>query len=130
MKRNRSQYNISKSPLFRVHSTHVLARCLRLKVNDLADASKFHADYHEGTVQTKGKMRRTETPVRRTRPVHNRLLVLLSRIQVPSYLHSGTKGRSYVTNAAVHLGSEQTYCVDIADFFSSTTWFHVYSCFF
>lgn len=129
-KNDSPRYPIERSPLYGLTSIHVLAQRLHANARLLRDAHSFQRHYIEGTTERKGKLRHTETPVRVTRRVHNRLLALLSRIEVPAYLHSGTKGRTYVTNAAVHSGQEQYYCTDISNFFQSTSWHHAYLCFF
>lgn len=122
-------YPLLRSPLARVTSVHVLAKILQVRVGRLRDLSYLTSQFKEGVTERNGKERKTETPVRSMRRVHDRVQSLLSRIETPSYLHSGKRKRSYVTNAAAHLGSQQTFQVDIAKFYPSCTWHHVYLCF-
>ncbi|ALN79458.1 reverse transcriptase family protein [Lysobacter antibioticus] len=48
-----------------------------------------------------------------------RLNSLLSRIELPDYLHSARKGRSYRTNAAAHSSAGRAIKVDIRQFYRS-----------
>lgn len=122
-------YPIRISPLYGTTSIHMLARTLQIRVGRLRDLSYLTAQFKEGTTEKNGKERKTETPVRSMRRVHNRVQSLLSRIETPDYLHSGKKKRSYLTNARSHQGHEQTFQVDISKFYPSCTWHHVFLCF-
>jgi len=53
------------------------------------------------------------------RKVQKRLSALLGRIAAPEYLHSGYKGRSYITNADKHAYSLPSGKIDIKKFFPS-----------
>lgn len=44
----------------------------------------------------------------------------LSVIEPPSYLHSGVKGRSYISNARQHAGGGRTLKTDVSRFYPST----------
>jgi len=48
-------------------------------------------------------------------------MTLLSRLEPPPYLHSGTKKRSYLTNAAAHIGKGVVVKTDISKFYQTTT---------
>src|SRR5690606_17568744 len=50
----------------------------------------------------------------------SRIASLLCRIEPPDFIHSGTKRRSHVTNAKIHLANENTFTTDIKSFFPST----------
>ena len=50
---------------------------------------------------------------------HKQLAMLLSRIEVPDYVHS-KKGRSYVSNAIAHASNTPIAKTDIAKYFPST----------
>ncbi|MBK6467314.1 MAG: RNA-directed DNA polymerase [Rhodobacter sp.] len=51
--------------------------------------------------------------------VQSRIATLLARIQPPDFLFSPVKGRSYVDNAAQHIGSKAFWLLDVADYFPS-----------
>jgi Reverse transcriptase (RNA-dependent DNA polymerase) len=122
-------YEITRSPLYGQKSIHLLARLLEIPIERLRDTKWTDTHYRLGTVEKKKKTRETETPIRILRRVHEKLLSILTRINLPDYLHSGRKGRSYISNASVHQGAVQTYCIDISAFFGSITWHHVYASF-
>lgn len=58
--------------------------------------------------------------------LHKRIAALLLRIQTPGYLHSGLRGRSFVTNAKQHQNDMPAIKLDVVKFYPSTTWGHVY----
>ena len=122
-------YEIEKSPLFKITSIHQLSKVLQLRIGQLRRLEYLTDQFKEGTTERNGKLRKTETPIRTMRRVHNRVQVLLSRIQMPSYLHSGKRKRSYLSNAVAHTGLIQSFQVDVAKFYPSCTWHHVYLCF-
>jgi hypothetical protein len=68
-------------------------------------------------------------PSRQLYPVHVHIFKLLRRIELPDYLHSGVTGRSYITNAKAHLGTQKTYTVDIKKFYPSVSRSMVYAFF-
>lgn len=122
-------YSIEQSPLYGVTSIHRLAEVLKIRVGRLRSLDYLTAQFKEGTVERNGKERKTETPIRSMRRLHNRVQALLTRIETPDYLHSGKRKRSYLSNAAAHAGNEQSFHVDISKFYPSCTWHHVYLCF-
>jgi hypothetical protein len=66
-----------------------------------------------------GSKRRIEEPKPLLQRIHKRVHILLSRIEVPSYLHSAVKGRSYLSNAADHDPGVRTIKIDVKKFFPS-----------
>jgi hypothetical protein len=51
----------------------------------------------------------------------------LNRIERPAFLHSATRGRSHISNAATHAGIHPVVCADIEKFYENTTRSHVKS---
>lgn len=119
-------YPIERSPFFGIKSIHCLAEILQVRVGRLRNIDYLTAQFKEGIAERNGKKRKTETPTRTMRRVHNRVQALLTRIQTPDYLHSGKRKRSYLSNAAAHAGHDQCFLVDISKFYPSCTWHHVY----
>lgn len=70
--------------------------------------------------------RTIEFPKPQLERLHRKLLTYIQRIQAPSYLHSGVRGRSYITNAGVHIGDFPLAKLDIRKFYPSTNGAHVY----
>jgi hypothetical protein len=59
----------------------------------------------------------------------SRLVSLITRIEIPDYVHSGIKGRSYVTNARCHKVDVALAKIDLRSFFNSASSLYVYRCF-
>ncbi|MDB5977945.1 MAG: reverse transcriptase family protein [Nevskia sp.] len=55
-----------------------------------------------------------------------RLNILLSRLELPDYLHSARKGRSYRTNAMAHMGKGPAFRIDIRKFYQNARDAYVY----
>jgi hypothetical protein len=61
--------------------------------------------------------------------VHKRIFKLLKYLDVPDYLHSAVRGRSYRTNAEKHIGAKFVYRVDIKKFYQSISKERIYKFF-
>jgi hypothetical protein len=72
------------------------------------------------------KMRKVEVPKERLERVHRKVFSMLERIEKPEYLHSGIKGRSYITNAKVHIGQVPLVKLDLKKFYPSIDGARVY----
>jgi retron-type reverse transcriptase len=85
------------------------------------------AGYRTWTLITaSGKSRQIEDPLPNLKKIHARLSDLLSRIIAPQYLMCPVKGRSYISNAAIHREARAIVSLDIANYFPSTTARRVY----
>ena len=123
-------YALDKSPFYKIPTPHVLSRLLNINVGRFKRGSDLYPKYYKRKVtKNGGGIRETETPYGELRRIHERIFNLLKRISVPQFLHSGIKGRSYVSNAWSHRGSPECFCLDIVKFFPSTTRGHVYDFF-
>lgn len=69
----------------------------------------------------KTKTRQIEHPILELRLIQKKLVRLLDRIQPPDYLHSGFRGRSYITNALQHDCTVPIAKIDIKSFFPALT---------
>ena len=76
-----------------------------------------------------GKPRPIQEPRRRIQILHSRIHTLLSRVEVPDYLHSAVGERSYLSNAGAHDPSLPAIKIDIKKFFPSVTRAAVFSFF-
>jgi hypothetical protein len=112
---------IEQSRLYRLQSKKKLAELLAIDVPNLIALTRQRESYHVFTSYENGKPRLIEEPQGQLKLVHARLFTLLSRIQPPVYLHSGVKGRSYVSNAREHVGRRRVLKTDISKFYPSTT---------
>ncbi len=71
-------------------------------------------------IETNGKRRGVQEPKELLQRLHRRIAELLRRVACPEYLHSGIRGRSYLTNAFSHDISVPIIKLDIRKFYPST----------
>lgn len=114
IKPRRITYGLSASPLFKVWTPKRLALRLGFNDADLQQVSRRGLYRH---FEIDG--RECQQPLGLTRAVHDRVARLLSRIEVPAYLHS-VRGLSYKSNAAEHVGDVPSVRLDIRKFYPST----------
>lgn len=120
-------YKRNQSPLYKLRSRRKLAALFGMTIKELESLAKRDDNYRIFYIgKSKNKPRKIEEPKPHLKRIHHRLFTLLQRIQAPEYLHSGIKGKSYITNAKVHIGSERLLKLDIKEFFPSTRSWHVF----
>lgn len=86
----------------------------------LAMPRPFNSRHIEVVRNGKVKCRYVQEPRGALRPIHSRIRKLLSKIEPPDFLFCPVKGRSYVSNAAVHAGSKEIRTLDVSNYFPST----------
>lgn len=108
------------SALFRLTSPRRLAEILLVpratleRLVELGDANYLvRPDRSTG--------RTIEEPKPDLKIVQKRFARLLAQIETPDYLHSGVKGRSYITNASCHIAGLSCIKLDIRKFFPSSS---------
>lgn len=77
-----------------------------------------------------GKTRDIQEPKRRLQRIHRRIHNLLSRIEVPDYLHSAVRGKSYLSNARAHESNVAVIKIDVKKFFPSVPRVAIFEFFF
>lgn len=77
-------------------------------------------------IDQEGKKRTVEVPKGTLEKVHRRLFTFLERLDKPSYLHSGRKKHSYITNASAHVGVIPVAKLDLKKFYPSIDGARVY----
>lgn len=124
-------YSLKSSPFFRLRTKAKLAELLGVDRPSLLKAvgEKNSGMYREWVTRPKypksrhpilqHKPRRIQEPVGSLLALQERLHSLLSRIELPDYLHSARKGRSYRTNAAAHGSAGAAFRIDIKRFYES-----------
>ncbi|AJC66962.1 reverse transcriptase family protein [Dickeya undicola] len=124
------EYNLTDSPLYKINSKRKLAKIINVDFNTLKSLKDDKMNYSIfDQVSKKGKVRKIQKPVQRLDIVHTRIASLLCRIATPSYLHSGKKHHSNITNADVHKNEFNLLTTDIKSFFPSTKRSMVFSFF-
>jgi hypothetical protein len=125
VKKNK-KYPIDRSPLYGLQKRARLARLLRIDLKDLKHLLAGNDNYRVfERPKRDGGARQVEDPKETLKLLHRRFLWILSRVETPGYLHSGVKGRSYVSNSRQHIGPHPVAKIDIRKFFPATTFDHV-----
>ncbi|AXF63639.1 reverse transcriptase family protein [Leclercia sp. W17] len=118
-------YPLNQSPLYKLKSKNKLLEIISLSKKQ-ADKLMLDSAYKE----FKNDAGRTiQEPSAQLKVVHKRIGALLSRIELPSYLHSGRKKHSTLTNAESHRQATELLKLDIHKFFPSTRAAKVYKAF-
>lgn len=118
-------YNINQSPLYKLSSKRRLSEILGFNLkefNQIVDNSNYHVFLNKNK-------RLIQHPIGLLDSVHKRISKLLSRLNLPDYLHS-KKGSSYVSNAAEHIGNVPLIKTDITKFYPNTVFSSIYELFY
>jgi len=110
------------SQFFGLRSKAKLASLLFIsleKLKALASADDLYFEFNKP--KASGGFREISAPRDDLKAVQSRIADLLQRIAAPGYLFAPVAGRSYVDNAAQHLGATSVRLLDIEDFFPSCT---------
>lgn len=119
-------YPLNQSLLYRVTTRKKLAQEVFGVELPFLERFADRDNYHRFDVNKGTKPRRVEVPKAAMQRMHRRVFSLLERMRKPDYLHSGVKGRSYITNAKVHVGNVPLVKLDIQKFFPSIDGGRVY----
>lgn len=118
---------LDQSCLFKLRSRNKLASLLPASVKALEELGRSTDRYSSWDEQKKnGGTRRIDAPHDNLKSVQKRIAALLQRIEKPDFLMAPVRGRSYVNNAARHVGAVAFRLLDIEDFFPSCTSQRVY----
>ncbi len=129
-KKQHKTYHLNQSPLYKLNSRRKLAALFNLSLNKLESLAKRTDNYRVFLKDKNSETcRQFEVPKPHFEFIHRRLFHLLRKVDPPVYLHSGIKGKSYITNAKAHLDSERAITLDIRKFFPSTLGWHVFEFF-
>jgi RNA-directed DNA polymerase len=134
LKKMKKRYPLNQSPLYKLCCRRKLAALLGVTIQELnrmvAAPDAFYNRFTK-TIEKDGKTkeRYIEHPKPALRRIQRRLIHLLDRIQPPEYLHSGFRGRSYITNAMQHQCKSRLAKIDVKKFFPSAYAGRVYRCF-
>lgn len=116
------KYSVRDSPFFRLRTKAKLAALLQISPAKLKRLSSLENGYLRfQKPKKKGGMRDISAPIAPLKSVQARIANLLSRVTPPDYLFAPVEGRSYVDNAARHIGARSVRLLDIEDFFPNCT---------
>lgn len=125
-----TRHPLNQSKLYRLRTRAKLAAVFGLSEKELQLKLLMKQPYSQRQIDTgkngKIKLRDVQEPRGSLRPIHARIKRLLSRIEPPDFLFCPVKQRSYVENAAVHLGARQVRKLDVKTYFPSTPEHRVY----
>lgn len=120
MSQSKSYHSLKQSCFYKLSSVHKLAKLLFSSPTGLNALAVSEARYRCWDEPKKsGGFRHIEAPYDNLKKVQRRISDLLLRIQPPDFLMAPVKQRSYVDNAAVHVGARAFCLLDIEDFFPS-----------
>lgn len=115
-------YDLARSPLAQKPTQRDLAKLVGLKRDDLRSLANYKNEFiTRKTILAGKKERDLAYPTGLLRSVHERLKFHLNKVKQPDYLMSPRKGRSQRDNAVRHLNNLQYVCLDIKQFYPSTT---------
>lgn len=115
-------YPLDQSPFFKLSTRKKLAELLFVSQAGLKRLANCGGEYRcWDEAKKSGGTRRIEAPPEALKIVQRRISDLLQRITPPDYLMAPVKRRSYVHNAAVHVGAKAFRLLDVEDFFPSCT---------
>ena len=120
--RKKKYHDAQDSPFFRLKSRAKLASILFIsqgKLQALARDCDLYSEFKKP--KSSGGFREISAPRSDLKTVQARIADLLQRLSPPNYLFAPVSGRSYVDNAAAHIGSDAVRLLDIVDFFPSCT---------
>ena len=130
MEENLIRIKMSDCYLYAIASPKDAARRLNVTLSELMQLSSDARNFRIFTVQAEGrKPRKVQEPKPQLQAIHRRVAKLLSKIEVPNYLHSAVRGRSYVTNASAHMSHSAALKIDMKDFFNSVSRANIYNFF-
>ena len=116
----RKTYALEQCPLYKVASRKRLAQdVFNVDLPFLERLAANEGNFRVFTIKQGEKERQVEVPKVVLERIHRRLFNLLERIEKPDYLHSGVRGRSYISNAKVHVGAVPLVKLDLKKFYPS-----------
>jgi hypothetical protein len=115
-------YPLNQSPLYKLLTKKKLAQLLHITTSTLERLAKSEGLYRFWNEPKKNAgFRHIEAPFENLKSVQSHIAKYLRRIEPPDFLMAPVLGRSYVHNAAVHVGQRCFRLLDIEDFFPNCT---------
>lgn len=106
--------------LYGLKSHKVLSKILETPISELRSLVKeADANYNVFVMKKNGKSRTVQNPIPKLKTIHKKLKNILNDLNLPEYVHSGSRGRSYKGNAQAHIDHKYVVTMDIEKFFPS-----------
>jgi|SRR5699024_7019678 len=122
-------YPYHQSPFYKCTTKRKLSEILKIDIRVIKEITRKIEDctaYHSFTER---KGRYITSPNRQLKNIQRRINGLLSRIEVPDWIHGGIKNKSIQTNASTHKKSKFFLMLDIKSFFDNCRRENVYQYF-
>lgn len=121
--KNRTTYKIDQCGLYQVRGKRQLSDRLLTSFHSLQELANSRSSlYREWDVpKASGGTRFIESPLPQLKRVQARIATLLMRVEPPTFLYCPVKGRDFVMNALLHARARSIWCIDVKDYFRSTT---------
>jgi hypothetical protein len=120
-----ARYELNQSPFYNLNRKKELFRLLRTSSNGVKRIENANVLYARASANG----REIEKPRDDLKRLQKRIEDLLKRNKIPDFIHGPAKGKSYITNASLHVGANEIRCLDIASYFQSTSSKRVFSFF-
>ncbi|MEL6628800.1 MAG: reverse transcriptase family protein [Bacteroidota bacterium] len=120
-----ARYELDQSPFYNLKRKKDLFKLLRTSSSGIKRVKEANVLYADASVNG----REIEKPRDDLKRLQKRIEDLLKRNKIPDFIHGPAKGKSYITNASVHVGASEIRCLDIASYFQSTSSKKVFSFF-
>lgn len=112
---------VKNSFLYKIGNKTKLAKYLGITRNELLNLCNDNLYKVREELKHNGTGTRIiEAPTKQLKSIQRKLNKELQKLETPSYLFSGIKGKSFIDNALVHVQNKYMLCVDIHSFYPST----------
>lgn len=120
MKATKPKYPIEQCALYKCRTRKRLESLLTIESGGLKNI-QFAIKYRSFEIDKKNsdEKRKITAPEQTLKAVQKRILSLLQRIERPSWLISGEKGKCYIDNGKAHLEASYMLAVDIKKFYDN-----------
>ena len=125
----KSQIPLHQCQLYKCTSKRRLAECLKISTSDFKSIPEWTTYRTWSEEKPHGGTRTIYNPSKKLKSVQHRIKRLLERIEKPSWVYSGVKGKCHVDNALAHQGSSHFVLTDITSFYEHCTRESVYQFF-
>lgn len=123
-------YPLERSRLYKLPTHRALAELLNCELPKLKrTVGSRQEHYWRKTEVINGKERNIVCPFGHMRKLHERLALLLNRIEQPDWLSSPRHRMTTVKSATKHLGGRRYVSLDVQKFYPSTTSEHIFRLF-
>jgi RNA-directed DNA polymerase len=123
--KNHKPYSIKQSPFFAIKGKKQFEKIIGYSFENIIILLNNKNNYR---IFINSKSRTIQNPCGDMEKIHKRIARLLSRIELPDYIHS-KKGSSYITNAAQHIGHHSIVKTDIRKYYPSTNYKIIFNMF-